>query len=107
MAEVPIDMHVDIHVDMHVDMCVDIHVDMHTRVDMHIDMHVDMHEPSLVPRPSPAPFSWLHTWPLNRLEKREKAWYVFYIIKPQGGLDHDVGGLNFSNYGNVPMHHVT
>ena len=38
---------------------------------------------SLIPRPSPAPFSWLYTWPLNRLEKQEKAWYIFYIIKPQ------------------------
>jgi len=41
---------------------------------------------------------------LNRLEKREKAWYIFYIIKPQGGLDYDVCGLGFSNYGNVPTH---
>ena len=34
------------------------------------------------------------------------AWYIFYIIKPQGGLDHDVCGLGFSNYnyGNVPTH---
>ena len=36
-------------------------------------------------------------------EKREKAWYIFYVIKPQGGLDHDVCGLGFSNYGKVPM----
>ena len=41
-------------------------------------------------------------WPLKHPEKREKAWYNFYIIKPQGGLDHDVCGLGFSNYGNVP-----
>ena len=59
---------------------------------------------SLVPRPSPAPFSWPHTWPLNHPEKREKALYNFYIIKPQGGLDQDVCGLGFSNYGNVPTH---
>jgi len=39
---------------------------------------------SLIPRPSPVPFSWPHTWPLNRPEKREKAWYNFYIIKLQG-----------------------
>jgi len=25
-----------------------------------------------------------------------------YVIKPQCGLDHDVCGLCFSNYGNVP-----
>jgi len=41
---------------------------------------------------------------LNPSEKREKAWYIFYVIKPQGGLDHDVCGLGFSNYGNVPTH---
>jgi len=35
-------------------------------------------------------------------EKWEKAWYNFYIIKPQGGLNDDVCGLGFSNYGNVP-----
>jgi len=23
-------------------------------------------------------------------EKQEKAWYIFYVIKPQGGLDHDM-----------------
>jgi len=44
---------------------------------------------------------------LNRLE----AWYIFYVIKLQGGLDHDIKlqggldhdvcGLGFSNYGNV------
>jgi len=39
---------------------------------------------------------------LNRPEKREKAWYIFYVIKPQGGLEHDVCGLGCSNYGNVP-----
>ena len=27
-----------------------------------------------------------------------------YVIKPQGGLDHDVCGLGFSNNGNVPTH---
>jgi len=32
-----------------------------------------MQKSSLVPRPSSAPFSWLHTWPLNCPEKREKA----------------------------------
>ena len=32
---------------------------------------------SLVPRPSPAPFSWPHTWPLNHPEKQEKALYIF------------------------------
>ena len=40
------------------------------------------------------------------------AWYIFYVIKPQGtgiyhagsGLDHDVCGLGFSNHGNVPTH---
>jgi len=26
---------------------------------------------------------------LNRQEKQEKAWYIFYVIKPQGGLDHE------------------
>jgi len=57
-----------------------------------------MGEELYVPRPSPAPFS------LNCLEKWEKAWYIFYIIKPQGGLDRDVCGLGFSNYGNVPTH---
>ena len=36
--------------------------------------------------------------------KREKAWYNFYVIKPQVGLDHDVCGLGFSNHGNVPTH---
>jgi len=43
---------------------------------------------------------------LNRPEKQEKAWYIFYmyVIKPQGGLDHDVCGLGFSKYGNVPTH---
>jgi len=41
---------------------------------------------------------------LNHPEKREKAWYNFYVIKPQGGLDHEVCGLGFSNYGNVPTH---
>ena len=35
-------------------------------------------------------------------EKQEKTWYIFYVIKPQGGLDRDVCGLGFSNYGNVP-----
>ena len=59
---------------------------------------------SLVPRLSPAPFSWPHTWPLNRPEKREKARYNFYVIQPQGGLDHDICGLGFSNYGNVPTY---
>jgi len=59
---------------------------------------------SLVPRPSPAPFSWSHTWPQNCPEKRKKAWYIFYVIKPQGGHDQDVCGLSFSNYGNVPTH---
>ena len=63
--------------------------------------------PSLVPRPSPAPFSWPHTWPLNRPEKWEKAWYIFYVIKPQGELNHDVCGLSFSNYGNVPTRYCT
>jgi len=43
---------------------------------------------------------------LNSLEKWEKAWYDFYVIKPQGGLNHDVCGLGFSNYGNVPMHQI-
>jgi len=61
---------------------------------------------SLVPRPSPAPFSWPHTWPLNCPEKREKAWYIFYVIKSQGGLNHDVCGLGFSNYGNVPTRQI-
>jgi len=42
---------------------------------------------------------------LNRPEKREKAWYI-YVIKPQGGLDHDVCGLGFSNYGNVPTRQI-
>jgi len=27
---------------------------------------------------------------LNCPEKWEKAWYIFYIIKPQGGLDNDM-----------------
>lgn len=35
--------------------------------------------PNLIPRPSPAQFSWPHTWPLNCSEKREKAWYIFYV----------------------------
>ena len=61
---------------------------------------------SLIPRPSPALFSWPHMWPLNCPEKREKAWYIFYVIKPQGGLNHDVCGLGFSNYGNVPMRQI-
>ena len=39
-------------------------------------------------------------------EKWEKAWYHSYITKPQGGLDHDVHGLGFSNDGNVPMHKI-
>jgi len=40
---------------------------------------------SIVPRPSLAPFSWPHTWPLNRPEKRGKAALsIFYVIKPQG-----------------------
>jgi len=43
---------------------------------------------------------------LNCPEKREKAWYIFYVIKPQGGLNHDVCGLGFSNYGNVPMRQI-
>jgi len=48
---------------------------------------------------------------LNRPEKREKAWYNFYVIKPQGtryvgGLDHDVCGLGFSNNGNVPTRQI-
>ena len=41
---------------------------------------------------------------MNRPEKWEKAWYNFYVIKSQGGLDHDVCGLGLSNYGNVPTH---
>ena len=41
---------------------------------------------------------------LNRPEKWEKAWYIFYVIKPQGGLDHEICGVCFSNYGNVPTH---
>jgi len=41
---------------------------------------------------------------LKRPEKWEKACYNFYFIKPQDGLDHDVCGLGFSNYGNVPTH---
>ena len=44
---------------------------------------------SLVPRASPTPF-----------------WYIFYVIKPQGGLDHDVCELGFSNYGNVPTRQI-
>jgi len=27
----------------------------------------------------------------------EKAWYYSYVTKLQGGLDHDVHGLGFSN----------
>jgi len=61
---------------------------------------------SLLPRPSPTPFSWPHMWSLNRPEKWEKAWYIFYIIKLQGGLDHDGCGLSFSNYGNVPTRQI-
>jgi len=34
---------------------------------------------SLVPRPSPAPFSWLHTWPLNCPGKREMASLVYLL----------------------------
>jgi len=54
---------------------------------------------SLVPRPSPAPFSWLHTGPLNHPEKRQKVWYIFYVIKPQGGL-------GYINYGSMPMRQI-
>jgi len=43
---------------------------------------------------------------MNCPEKREKAWYNYYIIKPQGGLDHDICGLCFSNYGNVPTRQI-
>ena len=43
---------------------------------------------------------------MNRPEKREKAWYIFYVIKPQGGLEHDVCGLGFSNYGNMPTRQI-
>jgi len=32
--------------------------------------------------------------------------YIFYVIKPHGGLDHDICGLGFSNYGNVPLHQI-
>jgi len=39
---------------------------------------------------------------LKGQEEWEKAWYNFYIIKPQGGVDDDVCGLGFSNYGKVP-----
>jgi len=39
---------------------------------------------------------------LKGQEEWEKAWYNFYIIKLQGGLDDDVCGLSFSNYGNMP-----
>jgi len=38
------------------------------------------------------------------MEKWEKAWYNSYIIKSQGGLNHDVMWIPFSNYGNVPTH---
>ena len=43
---------------------------------------------------------------MNRPEKWEKAWYNFYVIKPQDGLNHDVSGLGFSNYGNVPTRQI-
>ena len=43
---------------------------------------------SLIPRPSPILFYWPHTWPLNLLEKWEKAWHNSYIIKLQVGLDN-------------------
>jgi len=31
--------------------------------------------------------------------KKEKAWYNSYVIKPQGGLNHDICGLGFNNWG--------
>ena len=43
---------------------------------------------------------------MNRTEKREKAWYIYYVIKPQGGHDRDVCGLGISNYGNVPTRQI-
>jgi len=45
---------------------------------------------SLVPRLPSTLSSWLYTWPLNRPEKWEKAWYNSYMFKPQGGVDHAV-----------------
>jgi len=38
------------------------------------------------------------------MEKQVKAWYNSYIIKPQGGLDHDVMWTQFQKYGNMRMH---
>ena len=62
---------------------------------------------SLVPRPSPTLFSWPHTWPLNRPEKRERRPGISSTSSNmQGGLDHDGCGLSFSNYGNVPTHQI-
>ena len=42
--------------------------------------------------------------PLNCPEQQENARYNSCVIKPQGGLNRDVCGFGFSNYGNVPMH---
>jgi len=30
---------------------------------------------------------------MNCPEKQEKAWYIFYVIKPHGGHDHDVDSV--------------
>jgi len=44
---------------------------------------------------------------LNHLDKWEKAWNNSFVIKLQGELNHDVSGLGFSNYGNIPTHVIT
>ena len=49
---------------------------------------------SLVTRLSPPAFLSPHTWHLNGPKRQKKA---SYIIKPQGGLDHDVMWTQFQS----------
>lgn len=39
-------------------------------------------------------------------ERQDKGWYRSYTIKPQDRLKHDVPVLDFSNYGDMPMHKI-